>query len=121
MLLLSLVAALGSFAVGPEKIKEIFDTTVAASQQIATAGDLRSMSNMLDYEYLRKGRYPREERFNDWLSATFKEDNLKDMETDHWGNPYIYRTDKTFRHYTLTSPGPDGIAGTRDDLRISGP
>ncbi|MCK5231011.1 MAG: type II secretion system protein GspG [Desulfobulbaceae bacterium] len=119
--LLSLFAALATFTDLPERMIEIYDRTVAAAQQIATAGDLRSMSNMLDYHYMRRGRYPREDRFKKWLTVTFKENNLKGLDTDHWGNPYIYRVAERQKSYILTSPGSDGKVGTDDDLTVSGP
>ncbi len=35
--------------------------------------------------------------------------------TDAWGRPYAY--ERTGGGFSLVSPGPDGRAGTADDLR----
>ena len=48
--------AVGAIAGNSDDIKKFFDDTVALTQQIATAGDMRSMSMMLDYEFMRRGR-----------------------------------------------------------------
>ncbi len=42
---------LGAIAGNGDEIRALFDSTVAYTQQIATAGDLRSIGYMLDYSY----------------------------------------------------------------------
>ena len=121
MLLISLGVVVGSFTEAPEKMIKLFNQSILAAQQIATAGDLRSMSNMLDYHYMRRGRYPREDKFNRWLIETFKENNIKDLSMDHWGNPYVYTTADNRKSYILISSGPDGKVDTTDDMKVSGP
>lgn len=39
-------------------------------------------------------------------------------QTDPWGNPYRYLLVNTPRGYTFLSDGPDGLAGTADDVDI---
>ncbi len=119
--LLALLTAMAGFTDLPERIRDLVDESIRAAQQIATAGDLRSMSTMLDYHYMRKGKYPRRKDFDKWLAATFKENNLKEFNVDHWGNRYVYRTGDGQMTYVLISPGPDGKTETADDLRVSGP
>jgi hypothetical protein len=102
-------------------IMEFYDQTVAMSRQIATAGDLRSISMMLDYTYMKKGRLPRPARFEIWMERTFKENNLKDIMADHWGNRLVYRSSEKDNTYVLISLGPDGIVDTKDDMRRTGP
>lgn len=119
--LLAIMASLFTFTDLPEKLRDLFDESVKASQQIATAGDLRSMSNMLDYHYFKKGRYPRQDRFDTWLAATFKEANLKELSLDHWGTPYRYVVGDKQKSYQLTSAGQDMVMDTDDDLRVTGP
>lgn len=121
MLLVGLIATLGVFTDAPEKMIKLFDQSILAARQIATAGDLRSMSNMLDYNYMRRGRYPREDKFKKWLVMTFKENNIKDLSLDHWGNPYVYTTADKQKSYILISPGPDGKVDTSDDMKVTGP
>ena len=120
-ILLALLTGLVTFTDIPERIRDILNESIEAAQQIATAGDLRSMSNMLDYHYMKKGRYPREDRFEQWLTATFKENNIKELSLDHWGKPYVYRVGARQKSYLLISLGRDGIPDTDDDMKVSGP
>lgn len=119
--LLALMAGLVTFTDIPERMQEIFTESIKAAQHIATAGDLRSMSNMLDYHYIKRGRYPKEEHFEQWLTATFKESNIKELARNHWGNLYLYRVGVRQKSYTLISMGQDEIKGTGDDMKVTGP
>jgi general secretion pathway protein G len=105
----------------PEKMKTMFDDSVNAAQQVCTAGDLRSMSVMLDAKYVMDRRLPSEREFDAWLEETFKENNVKDLAEDHWGNRYIYTVSRNRTTYELRSAGPDGVVGNQDDMSISGP
>ena len=80
---------------------------------MSTAGDMHSMSAMLDAAYIMDRRLPSEQGFESWLSTTFKENDIKDLALDYWGRPYIYRVLKKNRRYRLISTGPDGIEGDR--------
>ena len=113
--------ALGAIAGNADEIKDFFNDTVAITQQIATAGDMRSISIMLDYKFLRQGRYPKTEHFARWMGKNFKENELKPLTTDHWGNEFIYMAAENQKKCTLISCGPDGIEGTEDDIKITGP
>ena len=74
----------------PDKMKSICDDSIEAAQQVCTAGDLHSMSVMLDVKYIMNRALPSENEFDDWLEDTFKENNVKSLSTDHWGNKYVY-------------------------------
>ncbi len=113
--------ALGIIAGNSDDIKKIFDDTVALTQQIATAGDMRSIGIMLDYEFMRRGRYPKTEHFKEWMEKNFKENNLKPLTTDHWEKEFVYKATKDQKRYILISCGPDRIKGTEDDIMITGP
>lgn len=119
--LLAIMAGLIAFTDIPERVQQLFEDSIRAGQEIATAGDLRSMSNMLDYHYIRKGRYPREDRFEDWLATTFQNSNIKKLSLDHWGNPYVYEVGARQKSYVLISMGEDGIIHTDDDMKVTGP
>jgi len=112
--------ALGAIAGNSDAIKKFFNDTVAVTQQIATAGDMRSISTMLDYEFMRRGRYPKTRYFKKWMEKNFKENNLKPLTTDHWGNELVYISEQRQKSYTLISCGPDGIEKTKDDLKLTG-
>lgn len=120
-----LIALIGSAAAVygglPEQMRALFDDGLEAAQQVCTAGDLRSISVMLDATYVLDRRLPSEEEFPAWLRETFKETNVKELAADHWGNPYVYARSGNGRSYRLHSLGPDGIRGTGDDMVRSGP
>ena len=112
--------ALGAIAGNSDEIEKFFDDTVAVTQQITTAGDMRTISMMLEYEFIRTGRYPKTEYFKAWMEKNFMENNLKPLTTDHWKRELIYISGRDQKTYTLVSCGPDGIEKTEDDLRITG-
>ncbi len=113
--------ALGAIAGNADEVQRFFDDTVAASQSLATAADLRSISAMLDYEYMKRGRYPATDAFADWMKTAFKENPAGVLGNDHWGNPLVYRATADRKGYQLLSAGPDGFAGTSDDMIYTGP
>lgn len=112
--------ALGAIAGNADEIKKFFDDTVAVTQQVVTAGDMRSISMMLDYEFIRTGRYPKTKYFKTWVEKNFKENNFKSLITDHWENELLYTSGNDQKTYTLISCGPDGTEGTKDDLKLTG-
>lgn len=105
----------------PDKMKSIFNDSVEAAQQVCTAGDLHSMSVMLDATYIMDRELPSAIEFSIWLDDTFKENNVKSLSVDHWGNDYLYTVDKAQRNYQLRSAGPDGILNNDDDMVKTGP
>ena len=112
--------ALGVIAGNSDEIEKFFNDTVAVTQQICTAGDMRNISTMLDSQFIRRGRYPKTEDFEKWMQANFKENDAKSLTFDHWENELIYTSGRDQKSYTLISCGPDGIEGTEDDLKITG-
>jgi len=121
LVLVALVGSLLAFTDLPQQVKQIVDDSILAGQQIATAGDLRSMSTMLDVYYLKHGVYPGGDGFEAWLAATFKESHLKELKDDHWGNPYVYTVFHGRKRFVLQSGGADGVPGTADDMTVTGP
>ena len=119
--ILALSVSVLLFTDAPERIKELYDEAVLTGGQLATAGDMRSISNMFDYHYLKRGRLPRQEDFGRWLEATFKTSVDRDLAIDHWGTPYVYEVNEELNRYRLISAGPDMEVGTADDLMINGP
>lgn len=105
----------------PEHLSMIYDDSVLAAQQALTAGDLRTMAVMLDARYVMDRSLPGETDFTIWLTTTFKENNVKDLQHDHWGTKYLYKVDKKRRSYQLISAGADKVFGSEDDLVKSGP
>lgn len=117
----ALAASLLISANVPKEVLQLYDDTILAGQQLATAGDLRSMTQMLEIHYLKHGRYPKTEAFDAWLEATFGESHLKPLRQDHWGNDYHYLCHPGRKACELRSLGPDGIADTADDMLVRRP
>ena len=113
--------ALGVIAGNADKITEFYDQTVEHARHLATAADLRSISNMLDYHFMRTGRYPRSKDFLPWMRVNFKESPVHALGVDHWDNPLIYQPGAKQKTFVLLSKGPDGTMNTADDLRVTGP
>ena len=53
------------------------------------------------------GRVPK-----NWTGGYF---NKRELGPDPWGTPYRYACDD-YQNYVITSDGPDGSAGTEDDI-----
>ena len=118
---LGLLVSMAAFTDLPEQMKRVYGESILLGQQIATAGDLRSMSEMLDVHYITRGHYPAEDDFTKWIGDTFKGSNLKGLAEDHWGNVYVYTVSNKGKAYLLRSVGADSIANTDDDMTMSGP
>ena len=104
-----------------DEIERFYNETVAFARQVATAADIRSIGNMLDYEYLKRKRYPKTGAFDAWMRRAFKEGTVKENTIDHWGTPLAYRAARRQKGYVLVSAGPDRIFETGDDLKQTGP
>jgi len=121
MIVAALATSLLVYANVPKEVLRLYDDTVLAGQQLATAGDLRSMAQMLEIHYLKHGRYPKSERFEQWLAATFGESHLKPLRQDHWGNDYRYLCRGGDKIFELRSLGADGLEDTDDDMVVRRP
>ncbi|MCW7754069.1 type II secretion system protein GspG [Desulfobotulus sp. H1] len=114
-------AVSGAIALNMDEIQGFYEETMTASQRVTAAGDLRSISILLDYEFMKTGRYPSERNFERWLQLRFQENDLRELNRDQWGNTYRYSTDPDRRSFILTCAGPDGILDTKDDMIRKGP
>ena len=111
-----------SLLAGPAgELADHAEEIVSSACYLATAGDLRSIAMLLDYHYVRRGRYPASADFERWLESSFRPNQLKKLTVDHWGQEYIYRPGPDLRSFELLSRGPDGRPGSADDLRYVGP
>ncbi len=119
-LLISAVT-LGVIAGNADEAQKLFDDAVVFTQQVATAGDMRTIGYMLDYALLKTGRYPKSDAFDEWLRLNLRETTGRNLLLDHWGRPYVYETSPDRKRFVLLSIGADGVNGTADDLRYSGP
>ena len=119
--LIKLMVVAGLIGANADKIELFYDEIVSMTQHIATAGDIRSITTMLDYTYVKKGRYPETERFASWMEMHFKENQVKSLTKDHWGNELIYESSKDRKRFSLISRGADGALGTDDDMKLTAP
>lgn len=96
-------------------IVPIYAGRVAESQVRAAKGDIASLSNSIDlYALDHNDQYP------DALTALVSGERnyIKELRNDPWGNPYNYEPPKNIlkADYSVFSSGPDGQAGTEDDV-----
>ncbi len=119
--LIGTALSLGIIVGNQDEIEAFFNDVIDETQRITTAGDLRTISNMLDYHYIRKGRYPSEKRFAKWLQQNTKENNIRSVLDDNWGNSFLYATSGKNKKFTLISKGKDGELNTDDDMYVTGP
>ncbi|MGA3284972.1 MAG: type II secretion system major pseudopilin GspG [Verrucomicrobiota bacterium] len=91
------------------------------ARQAAAHADISSIKTALDAFEVDNGYYPK--RLQDLLQQPSNAKNwhgpyLENVPQDPWGNPYVYTYPG--RHnpngYDLSSVGPDGKAGTDDDI-----
>ncbi len=119
--LITTAISLGIIVGNKDDIESFFNEVMNETRRVTTAGDIRTISTMLDYQYIRKGRYPSESQFPRWLLESSKENNVRNIVNDTWGNPFIYTTTKRNKSFTLISTGQDGIYNTDDDMSVTGP
>lgn len=119
--LLALGLSLGLIAGNAEDIERFYHEVTAQTLYVVSAMDMRNIGMMLDYEYVRTGRYPDKSRFEDWMRKTFKENQSRELAVDVWGTPWEYSTSAKGKTFRLVSAGPDTLHGTDDDLVYTGP
>jgi general secretion pathway protein G len=105
--------------------------TAATAKRQQAAADFRSYEAMLKMYQIHAGRYPTTEQGLDALIMKPVLEPLprrwsqvlKKAYVDPWGNPYGYHfpSKKNPKEFETTSNGPDGIAGTWDDLSSQNP
>ena len=71
--LLAMAIAGGAIAGNTDELQRFYEEITAQTQYVVSGMDMRSIGQMLDYEYLRKGHYPAEARFQAWMQENFKE------------------------------------------------
>lgn len=119
--MLMLAAASGLVAGNTDQIEQFYNELVAETQVVVNGMDMRNISMMLDYTYVRKGRYPSEGSFPGWMEANFKENAQRELVLDSWGTPFVYTTSDGRKKFRLVSAGPDTTQGTDDDIVYTGP
>jgi general secretion pathway protein G len=91
------------------------------AQHTKAIADIYSIKTALDSFNSNNGRYP---TTNEGLQSLVEnpanfpnwQKSLDRVSIDPWGHDYIYRTPGMGKPYELFSAGPDGIAGTPDDI-----
>nr|WP_309837035.1 type II secretion system major pseudopilin GspG [Pantoea sp. SORGH_AS_0659] len=90
--------------------------------------DLIALENALDMYRLDNGRYPTTEQglkalvrapTLDPLPKNYREEGyIRRLPKDPWGQDYILRSPGKNGSIDLSSSGPDGMAGTPDDINL---
>ncbi len=94
------------------------------AREVAAKADIASIKTQLDAFEVDNGYYPKGNNgLNDLVQAPRDARNwhgpyLERIPTDPWGNAYIYQFPGKHNpgSYDVMSPGPDGQAGTADDI-----
>lgn len=83
----------------------------------AALGDIKSYQTAIDLFALdHNDKFP--EQLDDLVNDP-KRDYIRDLNTDPWGNYYVYLNPGEYHtsSYDLFSMGPDGEEGTEDDVK----
>ena len=92
-----------------------FGGRVSEAQVNRAKGEIASYSNAIDlYALDHNDQYPKS--LKDLVGG--KRNYVRNLTNDPWGNAYIYKepTDVLKADYQIYSAGPDGIAGSEDDV-----
>ena len=109
MLVVIIIGILASMVV-PSFVGRAREARVKAAQ-----GDIANVGVALDLFELDQGRYP--SSLSELLTSERKYIKEAGVPRDPWDNEYIYNY--SGQTYELKSSGPDGIAGTEDDISSS--
>lgn len=92
----------------------------------STAIEIRNLESTLDMYKLKGGMYPTTEQglealvtkpTSEPIPRNYPEGGyLKKVPVDKWGNEYMLVSPGEMGKYDLFSMGPDGMAGTEDDI-----
>lgn len=118
---LPLAIAAGIVAGNHEDLEKMLRAILQETQYVTTAADMRTITNMLDLQYMRTGRYPSRQGFEGWMRASFRAGPKRNMLEDNWGHLFVYRPGPARKSFELVSAGADGTLGTEDDLQSQGP
>lgn len=78
----------------------------------AAEGDISNLGTALELFELEQGAFP--SSLGELLTSDKKYLRQTQVPVDPWGNAYTYSN--MGDSYTLSSAGPDGVAGTGDDI-----
>lgn len=117
VIIIGILAAL----IAPNMIGKVDTARITAAR-----ADMHTISIQLDLYKLDNFFYPSTEQGLQALvtkpsgtpeAKNWKPDGyLKTLPKDQWGNPYIYTSPGSHGPFDLSSMGPDGKAGTDDDI-----
>lgn len=79
--------------------------------EIEAQFDAAFLTMNVEQYYNDNGSYPMT-----LAEGTQKLDASSKLRTDHWGNPYLYMVAPDRTKFWIFSAGPDGIAGSADDI-----
>lgn len=105
-LLIAAIITLGSMTIGLRAAASV----VLTAGDVAALFDLHAIQRAIRQHHQETGALPR----------TLDELSLEEGAlTDSWGARYEYRRGPGDGHYTIESPGRDGLMGTADDIRFT--
>lgn len=120
MIVIAILGMMATLVVG-----NLMDNSDEAKVQ-STAIEIKNLESLLDMYKLKAGKYPTTEQGLEALVSIpeiepvprrYPENGFLDkLPNDKWGNPYQLVSPGEMGKYDLFSMGPDGIAGTEDDI-----
>ena len=107
-----------------DEIKAQVDKFTNIAKEVAVQKELDGIAKMIYIDYLGDYEVPKTQSdFEEYVQDNMKTKRGVDRDTsvDHWGQKYQieWDNDKKSKGFTVSSDGPDGRAGNKDDL-ISG-
>lgn len=84
---------------------------------VMTYRELYHIRYALERYYDDHEDYPSDRDFKNYLYDLDVQKRIS-LRTDRWGNQYRYLPDIYDDKVVLVSKGPDGIVGTKDDIRL---
>lgn len=90
-----------------------FKKTKGVVQSVATQMEMQAIAALITIEVRSDEKVPTGSKFSPWLKRNMKAKG-KEGHLDHFGKPY--RLAQSKRGYVLTSSGPDGRYGSKDDF-----
>ncbi len=82
--------------------------SISRAERAKVEADLKALDTALKMFEAEQGHIPSQEEGFSVMEI--------DAPTDPWGNPYVY--ERTGTRYKVYSKGPDGQAGTPDDVHL---
>lgn len=94
-----------------------FVSTKETAKKSATLAQIAGIKTALEMYKVDNGNYPQQLSVL-VVDSSGKGAYLKNLPKDAWGRDYVYRV-KSSDNFELFSLGPDGVEGSKDDIKLN--